>query len=52
MVILSEIDTIKYFKELPFSNKPIGKPKIKRSAGINLLTELPFYQQLSVTKLN
>ena len=52
MVILSEIDTIKYFKELPFYNKPIGKPRIKRSAGINLLAELPFYKQLSVTKLN
>ena len=52
MVILSEIDTIKYFKELPFYNKAIGKPRIKRSAGINLLAELPFYKQLSLTKLN
>ena len=52
MVILSKIDTVKYFKELLFYNKPIEKPKIKRLTGINLLAELPFYKQLSITKLN
>ena len=34
MAILSEIkshsDVIDYFKELPFYNKPIKKPKVKR----------------------
>ena len=52
MTVLSEIDTVKYFKELPFYNKPIEKPKIKRLTNINLLAELPFYKQLNVTKLN
>ena len=52
MTILSKIDTAKYFKVLPFYNKPIEKPKIKCLTDINLLAELPFYKQLSVTKLN
>ena len=52
MVILSKIDTVKYFKELPFYNKPIEKPKIKHLTSINLSAELPFYKQLSITKLN
>ena len=52
MTILSKIDTAKSFKELPFYNKPIEKPKIKCLTDINLLAELPFYKQLSVTKLN
>ena len=34
MAILSKIkphfDTVDYFKELPFSNKPIKKSKVKR----------------------
>ena len=29
MTVLSKIDTVKYFKKLPFYNKPIEKPKIK-----------------------
>ena len=52
MVITSKIDRIYYFKELPFYNKPIEKPKTKCLADINLLAEMPFYKQLSVTKLN
>ena len=40
MTILSKID---YFKELPFYNVSIEKPKIKRLTNINLLAELPFY---------
>ena len=52
MVVLSEIDTAKYFKELPFYKKPIEKPKITRLKNINQLVGLPFYKQLSVTKLN
>ena len=52
MIILSKIDTVTYFKELPFYNKPVEKPKIKRLTDINLLAEFPFYKQLSVTKLN
>ena len=47
MTVLSKID---YFKELPFYNVSIDKPKIKRLTNINLLAELPFYEQLSVIK--
>ena len=54
MTILSKIksysDAVDYLKELPFYNKPIGKPKVKRLESINRLTELPFYEQLSVIK--
>ena len=41
MTVLSKID---YFKELPFYNASIEKPKIKRLTNINLLAELPFYE--------
>ena len=40
MTILSNVD---YFKELPFFNVTIEKPKIKRLKNIDLLYELPFY---------
>ena len=53
MSILSKIkshsDVINYFKELSFYNKPIERP-IKRLKNIDPLVELPFYEQLSVTK--
>ena len=52
MTVLSEIDTVKHFKELPLYKKPIEKPKIKRLKNVDRLVELPFYKQLSVTKLN
>ena len=54
MEVLSKIkpcsDEVDYFKELPFYNKPIEKPKVKHLKNIDRLTELPFYQQLSVIK--
>ena len=54
MAILSKIkphsDAVDYFKELPFYNKPIKKPKVKRLKNIDRLVELPFYEQLSVIK--
>ena len=37
-----------YFKELPFYNKPIEKPKIKRLKNIDQLVELSFYEQLNL----
>ena len=52
MSVLSKIDTVGYFKELPFYKKPIENPKLKRLKNIDRLVELPFYKQLSVTKLN
>ena len=45
-------DAVNYFKELPFYNKPIEKPKVKRLKNIDQLAELPFYEQLSVIKTN
>ena len=56
MAVLSKIkphtDAVDYFKELPFYNKPIKKPKVKRLKNIDRLVELPFHGQLSVIKTN
>ena len=41
---------VDYFKELPFYNKHIEKPKIKRLKNTDLLSELPFYEELNVIK--
>ena len=40
MTILTNVN---YFKELPFYNEPIKKPKIKRLKNNKLLAELPFF---------
>ena len=54
MAVLSKIkpysDAVDYFKELPFHNKPIEKPKVKCLKNTDRLVELPFYEQLSVIK--
>ena len=54
MIVLTKIkshsDAVDYFKELPFYNKPIKKPKVKRLKNIDRLAELPFFEQLSVIK--
>ena len=54
MAVLSKVkphsDVIDYFKELPFHNKPIKKPKVKRLKNIDQLIELPFYGQLDLMK--
>ena len=56
MAVLSKIksysDVADYFKELPFYNKPIKKPNVKRLKNIDQLAELPFYEQLRVIKTN
>ena len=56
MALLSKIkshpDLLNNFKELPFYNKPIKKPKVKCLKNIDQLAELPFYEQLSVIKTN
>ena len=56
MTILSRIeshpDAADFFKELPFYNKAIEKPKIKCLKNINRLAELSFYEQLSIIKTN
>ena len=48
--IKSHPDAVDYFKELPFYNKHIEKPKIKRLENIGLLSELPFYEELNIIK--
>ena len=55
MVVLSEIthrSAVDYFKELPFYNKPIEKPKIKCLKNTDQLAELPFHEQQSIIKTN
>ena len=52
MTIFSEIDTVEHLKELTFYKKPVKKPKIKQLKSIDLLAELPFYEQLSIIKTN
>ena len=48
--IKSYPDDINYFKEIPFYNTYIEKPKIRCLKNIDLLSELPFYEELSVIK--
>ena len=50
--VKSHPDVVDYFKELPFYNKHIEKPKIKHLKNIDLLSELPFYEELNVIKTN
>ena len=38
--IKPHFDVVDYFKDLPFYNKPIEKPKVKRLQKINRLAEL------------
>ena len=43
-------DAKKIFQILPFYNTFIEKPQIKKLSNIKLLQELPFYDELNVTK--
>ena len=56
MAVLSKIkshsDAVDYSKELPFYDKPIEKPKVKRLKNIDQLAGLPFYEILGVIKTN
>ena len=45
-------DVVDYFKELWFYNYPIGKPRIKDLKSIDLLSELPFYEEVNIIKTN
>ena len=45
-------DAVDYFQELPFYNKHVEKPKIKRLKNIDLLSKLPFYEELNIIKTN
>ena len=50
--INSHPDVVDYFKELLFYNKYVQKPRIKGLKNIDLLSELPFYEELNVIKTN
>ena len=54
VAVLSKIkphsDSVNYFKELPFYNKPIKKPKCNHLKNIDQLAELSLYEQLSIIK--
>ena len=50
--IKSQSDAVDYLKKPPIYNKPIEKPKLKRLKTTDHLTKLPFYEQLSVIKIN
>ena len=48
--INSHPDAVDYFKELPFYKKQIKNPKVELLKNIDLLSELPFYEELNVLK--
>ena len=48
--VKSHPDVVDYFKELPFYNKHIEKPKIKHLKNIDLLSELPFLLRTECNK--
>ena len=50
--VKSHPDVVVYFKELPLYIKHIEKTKIKRLKHLDLISELPFYEQLNVIKTN
>ena len=56
MTVLKKIKShpgiVDYFKEFPFYNKHIEKPRVKCLKNIALISELPFYEELSVLKTN
>ena len=48
--IKSHLELVDYFKEPPFYNKRIKKPKIKLLKSIDLISKLPFYEEMNVIK--
>ena len=50
--VKSSPDVADYFKELPFYNRHIEKPKIKRLKSTDLFSELRFYEELNLIKTN
>ena len=54
MAVLKKVeshpDVVDYIKKLPSYNKYIEKSRVKRLKNIDLLSELPFYEELSVLK--
>ena len=56
MAVLKKVKSHFYvvdcFNELSFYNKHIEKTKIKHLKNIDLLSELPFYEDLNIIKTN
>ena len=56
MTVLKKVKShphiVDFFKELPFYNKLIEKLKVKRLKKIDLLSELPFYEELNIINTN
>ena len=50
--VKSHSDVVVYFKELPFYNRHIEKLKIERLKNTDLLSQLSFYEELNLTKIN
>ena len=50
--VKSHADVLDYFKELSFYNKHIEKPNIQGLKNTDLLSELPFYEELNIKKTN
>ena len=50
--VKSHLDIVDYFKELLFYKTYIEKPKIKCFKNNDLLSELPFYEELNMIKIN
>ena len=48
----NEIEAKRLCQTLPFYNVLIEKPEIKKLSNIELLHELPFYDELSVTEVS
>ena len=48
--IITILTIVDYFRKLPFYNVSIDKPKIKRLKNMDLLAELPFYDQRNIIK--
>ena len=48
--VKSHPDVVRDFKKLPFYSGYIEKPRVKRLKNIDLLSELPFYEELNVIK--
>ena len=50
--VKSHPDLVNYFKGLPYNNKHIENSKIKRLKNIDLLSELPSWEEMNVIKTN
>ena len=50
MIFSDEKETKRLLKEQPLFNIPIEKPKTKKLNNIDMLNELPFYDESNIVK--